>query len=163
MVEVYYNCQSDNGSLTDNHALQQWSAKYMSSLGTIKDLRVPLRLGTMMTAAGLVELETRMIPLPLCGWPKGASDVPPVLLTVERPQANAGMLTRRHRGPGARHRRAQPRERQPAAALAGTLPLHGAAGHVDAGVPGVGGARPTRGGRQSAEAVLSAVCLLLRR
>ncbi|KAI9824110.1 MAG: hypothetical protein M1832_002180 [Thelocarpon impressellum] len=73
MVEVYYNCQSDNGSLTENHALRQWSAQYMASLDGIKDLRVPLRLGQMMTEAGLVELQTLMIPLPLCGWQPGTS------------------------------------------------------------------------------------------
>ena len=71
MVEIYYNCQSDNGSLTEDHALRQWSSKYMTSLADVKDLRAPLRLGQMIQSAGLVGLETRMIPLPLCGWSTG--------------------------------------------------------------------------------------------
>lgn len=68
MVEVYYNCQSYNGSLTDSHALRQWSSRYLQSLNDVKDLRAPMRLQAMMTTAGLVELEHRMIEWPLCGW-----------------------------------------------------------------------------------------------
>ncbi|KAI9844445.1 MAG: hypothetical protein M1838_002181 [Thelocarpon superellum] len=68
MVELYYNCQSDNGSLTDDHALRQWSSQYLSSMDGLKDLRAPMRLAQMMRDAGLVDLETRMIPLPLCAW-----------------------------------------------------------------------------------------------
>lgn len=73
MVEVYHNVQSDNGSITDAHALRQWSSRYLSSLDDIKDLRAPLRLRTMMTAAGLVQVHEQMIRLPLCGWPTGES------------------------------------------------------------------------------------------
>ncbi|KAI9874882.1 MAG: hypothetical protein M1830_009179 [Pleopsidium flavum] len=68
MVELYYNCQSYNGSITDGHALRQWSTKYLQSLEDVKDLRAPMRLQGMMGAAGLVNLEHRMIELPLCGW-----------------------------------------------------------------------------------------------
>ncbi|KAA6414463.1 MAG: S-adenosyl-L-methionine-dependent methyltransferase [Lasallia pustulata] len=68
MVECYYMCQSDNGSITDEHALRQWSQYYMRSLNGIKDLRAPLRLQALFTTAGLVSVETRMIPLPLCAW-----------------------------------------------------------------------------------------------
>ncbi|KAF4631398.1 hypothetical protein G7Y89_g6735 [Cudoniella acicularis] len=69
MVELYYNVQSDNGSLTDgsskdrnskcmrlssfhtDHALRQWSTRYLESLQSLKDLRVPLRLPTLMREA----------------------------------------------------------------------------------------------------------------
>ena len=68
MVEIYYNCQSYNGSITDGHALRQWSSNYLQSLDDVKDLRAPMRIQALMTAAGLVNLEHRMIELPLCGW-----------------------------------------------------------------------------------------------
>jgi len=73
MVEIYFNVQSDNGSLTERHALSQWSAKYRASLEDLKDLRVGTRLGSLLTAAGLVDVETKMIQLPLSGWPSGWS------------------------------------------------------------------------------------------
>ncbi|KAF8849992.1 UMTA methyltransferase [Acephala macrosclerotiorum] len=68
MVEMYFQVQSDNGSLTDDHALRQWSARYSESMEGLKDLRVPLRLSNMMRDAGFVDVEARMIPLPTCGW-----------------------------------------------------------------------------------------------
>ena len=68
MVECYFMCQSDNGSLTDSHPLRQWSNNYIRSLEGIKDLRAPRRLPDLFTAAGFVEIEHRMIPMPLCGW-----------------------------------------------------------------------------------------------
>lgn len=69
MVEVYHNVQSDNGSLTDGHALRQWSASYRRSLGDIKDLRVPTGMDALMTSAGMVDVDMKMIPLPLSAWP----------------------------------------------------------------------------------------------
>ena len=71
MVEIYFNVQSDNGTITDGHALRQWSQKYRTALDDLKDLRVVSRLGTLLTAAGLVEVDTRMIQLPLSAWPTG--------------------------------------------------------------------------------------------
>ncbi|TVY82294.1 Secondary metabolism regulator laeA, partial [Lachnellula suecica] len=68
MVELYLNVQSDNGSLSDDHALRQWSTRYMESLEGLKDLRVPLRLPNMMRDAGFVDVEHRMIPLHTCAW-----------------------------------------------------------------------------------------------
>ncbi|RFU28282.1 hypothetical protein B7463_g8067, partial [Scytalidium lignicola] len=68
MVELYLNIQSDNGTLTAAHALQQWSTKYLESLSDVKDLRVPLRLPNLMRNAGFGEIEHRMIPLHTCGW-----------------------------------------------------------------------------------------------
>lgn len=40
----------------------------MRSLDGVKDPRAPLQLQSMLTAAGLVNVESQMIPLPLCGW-----------------------------------------------------------------------------------------------
>lgn len=71
MVECYYMCQSDNGTIAETHALRQWSNLYIRSLEGIKDLRVPLQLQSLFAAAGFVEIECRMIPLPLCGWSTG--------------------------------------------------------------------------------------------
>jgi len=68
MVEIYYNVQSDNGSLTDAHALRQWSSRYLESMEGLKDLRVPLRLPNLMRDAGFVDIEHRMIQLHTCGW-----------------------------------------------------------------------------------------------
>lgn len=73
MVELYYQCQSDNGSITDSHALRQWSNKYFEALDGIKDMRAPMRLQSLLAAAGFVEIELKMIPLPMCGWSNGIS------------------------------------------------------------------------------------------
>lgn len=69
MTELYWMCQSDNGSITGSHPLRRWSDDYIRSLEGIKDPRAPLRLQGLFSAAGLVEIEHRMIRLPLCGWP----------------------------------------------------------------------------------------------
>lgn len=71
MIEYYYMCQSDNGSITESHAIRRWSNNYIRSIDGIKDPRAPLQLQSLFTAAGLVEVESRMIQLPLCGWPTG--------------------------------------------------------------------------------------------
>jgi len=75
MVEMYFNVQSDNGSLTANHALSQWSSRYLESMEGLKDLRVPLRLPQMMRAAGFVDVENRMIPLHTCAWSTEQRDI----------------------------------------------------------------------------------------
>ncbi|WEW59561.1 hypothetical protein PRK78_005035 [Emydomyces testavorans] len=69
MVEVYFNIQSDNGALTEDHALRKWSSKYIQALENLKDVRAGMKLGNLMASAGLVEVELKMIPLPLSGWP----------------------------------------------------------------------------------------------
>ncbi|KAL2159869.1 hypothetical protein VTH06DRAFT_2002 [Thermothelomyces fergusii] len=69
MVEIYFNAQSDNGTLTSNHALQIWSQSYMHSIHPLKDPRAPLRLQNWMTQAGFVEVESRVLTLPLSAWP----------------------------------------------------------------------------------------------
>ncbi|KAF7595881.1 hypothetical protein BBP40_004374 [Aspergillus hancockii] len=68
LVEIYFNVQSDNGSITEEHALRQWSTQLMGSLAAVKDLRVGTRLRHLLTEAGLTEVDARMIPLPLSAW-----------------------------------------------------------------------------------------------
>lgn len=58
-----------------DHALRVWSRSYMQSIQPMKDPRAPLRLQTWMTQAGFVEVESRMLTLPLSGWPTGMSGV----------------------------------------------------------------------------------------
>lgn len=71
MTEIYFNVQSDNGSITDQHALREWSRRYLRALEDLKNPRIGPRLGSMMTAAGLQEVDTRMIQLPLSAWSTG--------------------------------------------------------------------------------------------
>ncbi|KAJ5319980.1 hypothetical protein N7508_000263 [Penicillium antarcticum] len=68
MVEIYFNVQSDNGSLNDDHALRRWSTHYMRALDDRKDLRIGSKLRMLMTEAGFEEVDTKMIPLPLSSW-----------------------------------------------------------------------------------------------
>ncbi|KAK3324272.1 S-adenosyl-L-methionine-dependent methyltransferase [Cercophora scortea] len=63
MVEIYFNVQSDNGTLT-----AIWSQNYMQSIQAYKDPRAPLRLQNWMTQAGFVEVESRLLSLPLSPW-----------------------------------------------------------------------------------------------
>ncbi|KAI9741701.1 MAG: hypothetical protein M1834_000086 [Cirrosporium novae-zelandiae] len=74
MVEMYFNCQSDNGSLTPANALRQWSENYMRSVDDIKDPRAATRLPNLMSATGLVNVESRMIPLPTSSWSSDPRD-----------------------------------------------------------------------------------------
>lgn len=77
MVEIYFNAQSDNGSLTDEHALRKWSVQYMRALEDKKELRIGSRLKNVLEDSGLVEVDTKMIPLPLSAWSNGKPVVGP--------------------------------------------------------------------------------------
>ncbi|KAJ5133141.1 hypothetical protein N7526_004506 [Penicillium atrosanguineum] len=68
MIEIYFNAQSDNGSLTDDHALRRWSTQYMRALEDRKDLRVASKLRNHFLNSGLVEVDSKMIQLPLSAW-----------------------------------------------------------------------------------------------
>ena len=76
MIECYFMCQSDNGSLTDSHPLRRWSNAYIQSLDGIKDPRVPMRLKSLFHAAGFEGVESEVIQMPLCGWPDGMMRFP---------------------------------------------------------------------------------------
>lgn len=75
LVEIYYNVQSDNGSITEQHALRKWSSRFMGSLDNEKDLRVGTRLKTLLTDAGFDDIDTRMIPIPLSSWSNGMCSI----------------------------------------------------------------------------------------
>lgn len=68
MVEFYYNIQSNNGTITDEHSLRRWSELYTSAHEVSRDLRAPMRFKTLFEQAGFVEVETRMVPVHLNGW-----------------------------------------------------------------------------------------------
>lgn len=53
-------------------ALRQWSSKYLEAMSHLgKDPRVGMRLGSMLTAAGFVNVEETSFELPMCDWPTG--------------------------------------------------------------------------------------------
>lgn len=68
MVEIYFNAQSDNGTLTPDHALSQWSRQYLESQEPHHDPRAPLQMASWMRSAGFTEVESRLMTLPMCGW-----------------------------------------------------------------------------------------------
>ncbi|EPE31336.1 S-adenosyl-L-methionine-dependent methyltransferase [Glarea lozoyensis ATCC 20868] len=74
MVEMYLHVQSDNGTLTDDHALRRWSDLYFESHEGLKDLRVPLRLPAMMREASFEHVEHRMVQLHTCAWSNDERD-----------------------------------------------------------------------------------------
>lgn len=79
MVEMDFNAQSDNGTLTDGkpkarsdaytielttsfligHALRQWSDKYRAATAQFKNPDAPRRLGHWMRHAGFTDVEER--------------------------------------------------------------------------------------------------------
>lgn len=71
LIEIYHMIQSDNGTITEDNILRQMSTNHFRCIEDTKDPRAPLRFDSMMRAAGLVELGSKMIPLPLNGWPIG--------------------------------------------------------------------------------------------
>ncbi|QSS64213.1 hypothetical protein I7I51_01278 [Histoplasma capsulatum] len=68
MAEMYFNVQSDNGTITNDHALRQWSSRYARSIEDVKDPRVAMNLGNLLTSAGFVNVETKLINIPLAAW-----------------------------------------------------------------------------------------------
>ncbi|KAF4513236.1 hypothetical protein G6O67_000534 [Ophiocordyceps sinensis] len=69
MVEIYFNAQSDNGTLERDHALSRWSSQYLNTLHPHKDPRAALQLPGWMRSAGFTEVESRLLTLPMCAWP----------------------------------------------------------------------------------------------
>ncbi|PHH61094.1 hypothetical protein CDD81_805 [Ophiocordyceps australis] len=74
MVEMYFNAQSDNGTLKRDAALSRWSSHYLDSLHPQKDLRAALQLPRWMRSAGFTEVETRLLTLPMCAWSNDARE-----------------------------------------------------------------------------------------
>jgi ubiquinone/menaquinone biosynthesis C-methylase UbiE len=91
LVEIYFNAQSDNGTLSPgkltclgastrwclvndvDHALSRWSRGYLDALHPQKDPRAALRLKDWMRNAGFTDIESRLLTLPMCPWPTGMS------------------------------------------------------------------------------------------
>ncbi|PKS08897.1 hypothetical protein jhhlp_003510 [Lomentospora prolificans] len=65
MVEIYFNAQSDNGTLTNDHALRRWSRRYLRGVQPYKDPRSPLQMEAMLRSAGFVDIEARVLTLPI--------------------------------------------------------------------------------------------------
>lgn len=69
LIEIYFNAQSDNDTLTDDHALRQWSRRYLGAMERCgKDPRAGRRLHGWMRDAGFVNVESTTLTLPMCGW-----------------------------------------------------------------------------------------------
>jgi hypothetical protein len=75
LIEIYFNVQSDNGSITEEHALRRWSRQFMRSYEGTKDLRVGTRLNNLLRDGGFEDIDARMIPLPLSAWSNGESSL----------------------------------------------------------------------------------------
>ncbi|KAI9678322.1 MAG: hypothetical protein M1817_006268 [Caeruleum heppii] len=74
MSEIYYNSQSDNGTLTEDHALRRWSARFFEAMEAAgKDPRVGNLLPRLLPEAGFERVQVQMVPLRLCGWAKNDS------------------------------------------------------------------------------------------
>ncbi|UKZ47714.1 hypothetical protein TrVGV298_001940 [Trichoderma virens] len=74
LVEIYFNAQSDNGTLSPDHALSRWSSGYLDAMHPQKDPRAALRLKEWMRSAGFTDIESRLLTLPMCPWPTDARD-----------------------------------------------------------------------------------------
>ncbi|RFU77380.1 methyltransferase [Trichoderma arundinaceum] len=74
LVEIYFNAQSDNGTLSPDHALSRWSSGYLDAMHPQKDPRAALRLKDWMRSAGFTEIESRLLTLPMCPWPSDPRD-----------------------------------------------------------------------------------------
>ena len=76
MIEYYYMCQSDNGSLTEASPVRQWSQRYMQAMEISKEPRAGLRLRALLAEAGFVDIKVEMIRVPLCPWIVGRAKIP---------------------------------------------------------------------------------------
>ncbi|RCI10422.1 hypothetical protein L249_4414, partial [Ophiocordyceps polyrhachis-furcata BCC 54312] len=74
MVEVYFNAQSDNGTLERDHALSEWSREYLDTMHRQKDPRAAMHLASWMRSEGFTEVESRLLTLPMCAWPSEARE-----------------------------------------------------------------------------------------
>ena len=132
MVEIYFNVQSDNGSITEQHALRQWSTRFMGSLEDTKDLRIGARLKSLLTGAGLVDVDARMIPLPLCAWSSGKCHMSVSTISWMYSKAKT-------RPKNARNRHGQSRELSTTFFDPGALPIYSTTAYATRTIPNVGG------------------------
>lgn len=71
MCEYYFNFQSDSGCLTKDNALYKWGSSYRGATEASRDPRVGRKLKDMLHAAGLVDVQTKYIAIPIGGWSRG--------------------------------------------------------------------------------------------
>jgi hypothetical protein len=71
LAEYYYIIQSDSGRLTDDHALQQWGQAYRGAMERDRDPRIGRSLVDKMRSAGLHDVHSRTIHVPIGDWPTG--------------------------------------------------------------------------------------------
>ncbi|KAH8889694.1 S-adenosyl-L-methionine-dependent methyltransferase, partial [Thozetella sp. PMI_491] len=75
LVEPYFNFQSDSGRLDDlGQHLTRWSQVYRETQEPYKNPRAGVDLGSWARAAGFVDVESRMLTLPLSGWSEDPRD-----------------------------------------------------------------------------------------
>lgn len=68
-AELYYNIQSDNGRLTEEHSTYHWYQYYQSGAQQLdRDPRVGRKLTNMMRNAGLANVQQRFFRIPIGDW-----------------------------------------------------------------------------------------------
>lgn len=72
-AEVHLSIQSDNGTITRQHGAGQLTDLFIEAMSKTRDLQAPSKLKAMMGDAGLIELESKYIQIPLNGWSAGMS------------------------------------------------------------------------------------------
>jgi len=90
MVEYYFNFQSDNGRLTDAHALSRWYGKYAEAMQQDRDPRIGIHLEQLMRQAGLRDVTVRKYNLHVGGWSKGMKKSIPHLTFREASHTPSG-------------------------------------------------------------------------
>ncbi|KAL6691820.1 S-adenosyl-L-methionine-dependent methyltransferase [Trichoderma pleuroticola] len=93
LVEIYFNAQSDNGTLSADHALSRWSSGYLDAMDPQKDPRAALRLKEWMRSAGFTDIESRLLTLPMCPWPTDPRDKRIGALNVSNVKSNVDMIS----------------------------------------------------------------------
>jgi len=72
MGEFYCNIQSDNGRLTDDHAVFKWGQLYRTAMeASDRNPRVGSSLQRLLTDAGLSNVQTHLFNIPIGTWPTG--------------------------------------------------------------------------------------------
>lgn len=75
MVEICFKARSEEGQLTEEHALSHWSRNYMEAMEDAgKNPRAGSKLKEWMDAAGFSRTEMEVIKLPTCGWAANEKD-----------------------------------------------------------------------------------------
>jgi hypothetical protein len=74
MVEYYLNIQSDNGRLTEAHALSRWYTKYAETMQRDRDPRIGRQLEQHMRNAGLKDVTVKKFDLHIGPWSRGTGN-----------------------------------------------------------------------------------------